>query len=258
LVAQVRFCGRCGAQVQPGAPFCGRCGAPQVSQAFAAAPVYSYPVAPRPAYPARRFGTSQIAVAGVLLAVLAIVTVALSTFVVSRFAAGSRSTCIVNCAPKIITPLPESNTYRSSTYKFEVDYSSTWTVRSQDSSGISLGTRLGLVQVAGMKSGQSLQQVLQATVAALPTANWQDVVQFSDLKGAHIGDQDGLGAVYSANLIGSNSTSQKVQFAVIVATRGGVTVAIVAVDPADIKNSPHGMPEAQSFDYLCSEFRWGS
>jgi len=181
--------------VQPGAPFCGRCGAPQVSQAFAAAPVYSYPVAPRPAYPARRFGTSQIAVAGVLLAVLAIVTVALSTFVVSRFAAGSRSTCIVNCAPKIITPLPESNTYRSSTYKFEVDYSSTWTVRSQDSSGISLGTRLGLVQVAGMKSSQSLQQVLQATVAALPTANWQDVVQFSDLKGAHIGDQDGLGAV---------------------------------------------------------------
>jgi hypothetical protein len=245
--------------VQPGAPFCGRCGAPQVPQALAAAPVYSYPVAARPAYPAtRRFGTSQVAIAGVLLAILAIVTVALSAFAVSRFAGGTRSTCIVNCAPKIITPLPESNTYRSSTYKFEVDYSSTWTVRSQDSSGISLGTKLGLVQVTGMKSGQSLQQVLQATVAALPTANWQDVVQFSDLKGAHIGDQDGLGAVYSANLIGSNSTSSKVQFAVIVATRAGVTVAIFTVDPADIKNSPHGMPEAQSFDYMCSEFRWSS
>lgn len=245
--------------MQPGAPFCGRCGAPQVPQALAAAPVYSYPVAARPAYSAtRRFGTSQVAIAGVLLAILAIVTVALSAFAVSRFAGGTRSTCIVNCAPKIITPLPESNTYRSSTYKFEVDYSSTWTVRSQDSSGISLGTKLGLVQVAGMKSGQSLQQVLQATVASLPTANWQDVVQFSDLKGAHIGDQDGLGAVYSANLIGSNSTSSKVQFAVIVATRAGVTVVIFAVDPADIKNSPHGMPEAQSFDYMCSEFRWSS
>jgi hypothetical protein len=49
-----------------------------------------------------------------------------------------------------------------------------------------------------------------------------------------------------------------VQFAVIVATRSGVTVVIFAVDPADIKNSPHGMPEAQSFDYMCSEFRWSS
>ena len=245
--------------MQPGAPFCGRCGAPQIAQAVAAAPVYSYPVAPRAAHAtARRYGSSQIAIAGVLLAVLAIVTVALSAFAVSRIAGGSRSTCVVNCAPKIITPLPESNTYRSSTYKFEVDYSSTWTVRSQDSSGISLGTRIGLVQVTGMKGGQSLQQGLQAAVAALPTANWQDVVQYSDLKGAHIGDQDGLGAVYSANLIGSNSTSQKVQFAVIVASRGGVTVVIFAVDPADIKNSPHGMPEAQSFDYLCSEFRWGA
>jgi len=203
-------------------------------------------------------GASQVAIAGVLLAILAIVTVALSAFAVSRFTGGSRSTCLVNCAPKIITPLPESNTYRSSTYKFEVDYSSTWTVRSQDTSGISLGTRLGTVQVVGMKSAQSLQQVLQATVAALPSANWQDVVQYSDLKGAHIGDQDGLGAVYSANLLGPNATSTKVQFAVIVASRGGVTVVIVAVDPADLKNSPHGMPEAQSFDYMCSEFRWGT
>jgi len=64
--------------------------------------------------------------------------------------------------------------------------------------------------------------------------------------------------VYSANLLGPNATSTKVQFAVIVATRGGVTAVIVAVDPADIKNSPHGMPEAQSFDYMCSEFRWGT
>ena len=197
----MRYCGRCGSPVQPGAAFCGRCGAPQVAQAVAAAPIYSYPVAPRSAYPtARGFGTSQVAIAGVLLAILAIVTVAFSAFAVSRFVGGTKSTCVVNCPPKIITPLPESNTYRSSTYKFEVDYSSAWTVRSQDSSGISLGTRIGLVQVAGMKSSQSLEQVIQATVAALPTANWQDVVQYSDLKGAHIGDQAGLGAVYSANL----------------------------------------------------------
>jgi hypothetical protein len=258
MAAQVRFCGRCGAPVPFGAPFCGRCGAPQMAQVAAAAPVYSYRMAPRATFPtARRWRSSQIAVAGGLLAILAIVTVAVSIFAVSHAIGANHSTCTVNCAPKFVTPLPEAATYRSATYKFEVDYNSAWTVRSQDGTGISLGTKIGLVQVVGMKGGQPLSQVLQSTVSALPTAQWQDVVQVSDLKGGHVGDQDGIGAVYSANLIGTNSTSAQVRFAVIAATRGGVTVVVFAADPADLKNSPHGMPEGQSFDYMCSEFRWG-
>ena len=255
----MRFCGRCGAQVAPGATFCGRCGAPQVAQAVAAAPVYRYPVAPPTQYrPPGRYRTSQVAIAGGLLVILAIVTVAATAFAISRFASGTKSTCTANCAPRIVTPLPEASTFHSSAYNFQVDYSSSWTVRSQDATGIMLGTKIGLVQVLGMKSGQPLAQVVQSTVTALPTAQWQDVVQVSDVKGAHIGDQDGIGFVYSANLVGSNSTSAKVRFAVIVATRGGVTVVVFAADPADPKNSPHGMPEAQSFDYMCSEFRWGT
>ena len=257
MATQVRFCGRCGAQLPFDATFCGRCGAPQVAEAVAAAPVYSYPMAPRASYPtARQYRTSQVAIAGGLLAILAIVTVVVSLFAVSHVIGGTHTTCTVNCAPKIVTPLPESNTYTSASYKFQVDYSSDWTVRSQAASGISLGTKIGLLQVAGMSGGQPLAQVLQTTVSALPTAQWQDVAQVSNLKGAHIGDQDGIGAVYSANLIGTNSTSAKVRFAVIVATRGGVTVVIFAADPADSKNSPNGMPEAQEFDYLCTEFRW--
>jgi hypothetical protein len=259
MAVQLRFCGRCGGQVAPGAPFCGRCGAPQGALAVAPAAVYSYPAAPRAPYPTdRQYRTSQVAIAGGLLAILAIVTVAVTTFAVSRFTSGTRSACTVNCAPKIVTPLSEASTYRSSAYKFAVDYSSDWTVRSQDANGISLGTKIGLVQVVGTKGGQALPQVLQSTVSALPTAQWQDVAQVSDLKGAHIGDQDGIGAVYSANLVGANSTSAKVRFAVIAATKGGVTVVVFAADPADPQNSPHGMPEAQTFDYLCSEFRWGS
>lgn len=225
---------------------------------MAAAPVYSYPMARRATYPTvGQFKLSQIAVAGGMLVILAIVTVVVSIFAVSHVFGGNHPTCTVNCAPKIVTPLPEPNTYQSSAYKFQVDYSSTWTVRSQDASGIVLGTKIGLVQVTGMKSGQPLDQVLQATVAALPSAQWQNVSQVSDLKGAHLGDQDGLGAVYSANLIGANSTSAQVRFAVTVATRGGVTVVVFAADPADPKNSPHGIPEAQQVDYLCTEFRWG-
>src|SRR3981081_2762377 len=259
MAARMTFCGRCGAQLPAGAPFCGRCGAPQISHAATAAPVYSYPMAqPASRAAGRRFTTSQVAISGGLLAILAIVTVALSAFAVSRAIVGNRSTCTINCAPKIVTPLPESSTYRSTAYKYEVDYSSNWTVRTQDASGIALGTKLGTLSVVGMKAGQTLAQVLQSTVSALPTAQWQDVVQVSDLKGAHIGDQDGLGAVYGANLIGTGSTSAKVRFAVIAATRAGVTVVIFAADPSDPKNSPHGIPEAQSFDYLCSEFRWAA
>ncbi|HEY4912707.1 MAG TPA: zinc ribbon domain-containing protein [Candidatus Dormibacteraeota bacterium] len=257
MAAQVRFCGRCGAPVSAGATFCGRCGAPQVAQAVAAAPVYSYPVAPYTRYPTvRQWRSSQIAVAGGLLAILAIVTVAVSMFAVSHAIGGTHSPCTVNCGPKFVSPLAEGATYHSSAFNFEVDYSSQWTVRSQDANGISLGTQVGAVSVVGTKAGQPLSQVMQATVAALPTAQWQDVSQISDLKGAHLGDQDGIGAVYSANLIGTNSTSAQVRFAVIVATKGGVTVVMFAADPADPKNSPNGMPEGQSFDYMCQEFRW--
>ena len=257
MATQVRYCGRCGAPVAPGATFCGRCGAPVAQVAAAVAPAYRYPVAPAPMYrTARQWRSSQIAVAGGLLAILAVVTVAVSLFAVSHVIGGSHSTCTVNCAPHFVTALPAPATYTSSTYRFQVDYDSSWTVRSQDATSITLGTKVGLVQVVGTKGGQPLSQVLQSTVTGLPTAQWQDVAQVSDLKGAHIGDQDGIGAVYSANLIGTNSTSAQVRFAVVVATKGGVTVVVFAADPADPKNSPHGMPEGQSFDYMCSELRW--
>ena len=240
-----------------GATFCGRCGAPQAAAVAAAAPVYSYPIAPRaPSGKGRHWTGSQVAVAGMLLAILAIVTVAISIFAVSHALGGTHNTCTQNCAPKFVTPLPESATFHSSAFGFEVDYNSGWTVRSQDANGIALGTKLGLVTVVGTKGGQPLTQVLQSTVSALPTGQWQDVAQVSDLKGAQIGGQDGIGAVYSANLIGTSSTSAQVRFAVIAATRGGVTIVFFAVDPADTKNSPNGIPEGQSFDYMCAELRW--
>src|ERR1700674_4641973 len=257
MAAQVRYCGRCGAPVPFGATFCGRCGAPQAAAMAAAAPVHSYPIAPRVPYRTARQGRgSQVAVAGWLSALLAIVTVAISIFAVSHALGGTHNPCTQNCTPKFVTPLPESATFHSSAFGFEVDYNSGWTVRSQDANGISLGTRLGLVTVVGTQGGQSLTSVLQSTVSALPTAQWQDVAQVSDLKGAQVGGQDGIGAVYSANLIGTNSTSAQVRFAVIAATRAGVTVVVFAADPADLKNSPNGIPEGQSFDYMCSEFRW--
>jgi hypothetical protein len=129
-------------------------------------------------------------------------------------------------------------------------------VRSQDANGVSLGTAIGVLEVMGSKSGQSTGQLIDRTVSALPTSKWQSVVRVNDLKGAHIGDQDGQGAIYSANLVGPGATATKVRFAVIAATRGGVSVVIFAADPADTKGFANGMPEGQEFDYLCQEFRW--
>jgi len=255
--AQVAYCGRCGAPLAPGATYCGRCGNPVAAHVVTPQPVYSYAVAPpRAVYPtARRRSVSQIAIAGVLLAILAVVTVVVSGIAASQFLGGTHALCTVNCAPKIITPLAEGASYHSTAYKFQVNYNSNWTVRSQDSSGITLGTKLGSVQVTGQKGGEP-NQVLRATVAALPSAKWQSVTQVSGLKGAHIGVQDGVGAVYSANLVGTSQTATPVRFVVIVASRNGVTVVVLAVGPSDPKNSPHGMPEGQQFDYLCTEFVW--
>lgn len=258
MAVATRFCGRCGAPLAPGATYCGRCGTPVAAQHMQPQPAYSYPVAPRMAYPtARAYSASQVTIAVVLIAIVAVVTVAISAYAVSRFTGGSRTPCVANCAPKIATPLPEGATYRSSAFGYQLNYSSRWTVRSQDASGITIGTKIGSLQVTGMHAGDNAQ-VLQSTVSSLPTGTWQSVTLVSNLKGAHLGEQDGLGSVYSANLIGASSTATPVRFAVIVATRGTVTVVMLAVDAADPKSSPNGMPEGQLFDYVCTEFVWGS
>ncbi len=218
---------------------------------------YGYRLAQPGAFPAAgRVKVPQAMVIGAMLLILAVAVVVVSAFAVAR-AIGTHSTCTVDCNPKIITPLTEQSTYRSVAFGFEVDYNSSWKVQGQDADGVSLGTRLGRLDVAGARSGSSLSELIDATVTALPSSTWQSVIRVSDLKGAHIGDQDGLGAVYSANRVGSNATATKVRFAVVAARRGGVSVVIFAVDPADTKDFPNGMPEGQEFDYLCQEFRWG-
>ncbi|HTD78213.1 MAG TPA: hypothetical protein VK898_11300 [Chloroflexota bacterium] len=203
----------------------------------------------------RRYSGTQIAVAVGLLAILAVVTVGLSAFAVSQ-AIGNHSTCTSNCGPRIVTPLAAPATYKSSAFGYQVDYDPTWTVRSQDAQGVVLATKLGLLQVAGTKSGQPLDQVVQAVVSALPSSTWQSVAQVNQLKGAHIGDQDGVGIVYSANLIASSGSATKVRFFVIAATKGGTTISIFGVNPADPKTYPNGIPEGESFDAVCQQFQW--
>lgn len=247
-----RYCGRCGAPLAPGATYCGRCGTPVALNAVAAPPTYRYPSA----QPARPYRLAPALIAGGFVLILILVAVAIGGLAALQYASGSNATCTSNCSPKFVTPLAEEASWRSSAYKFQVNYSSAWTVRTEDAKGVVLGTKLGYVSVVG-SSGSNTDQVLQATVAALPSSQFQDVTRVSPLKGAHIGNQDGVGEVYSASFVGSSQTAVKVRFAVIVASQHNVTVAVFALDPADIKDYPNGMPEGQAFDYLCTEVVWG-
>jgi zinc-ribbon domain len=270
MAVQTPYCGRCGAPLLPGAAFCGRCGAPQlafgaaaqgVASTLVAPPVappaaYGYRVAQPGAFPgAGRVKVPQVMVIGGLIVILAVAVVVITTFAVSK-AVGSHTPCTANCGPQLVAPLPEANTFHSNAFGFEVDYSSNWKVQGQDGNGIALTTQAGILQVVGSRSEQSTGQLIANTVTALPSSKWQSVTRVSDLKGAHIGVQDGQGAIYSANLIGPGTTATKVRFAVIAAIRGGVAVVIFAADPADTKDFASGIPEGQSFDYLCQEFQW--
>ena len=251
------FCARCGAPLAPGAAFCGVCRTPVAPVSIASYQQYAYPYA-QPQAP--RIGgarSTQIAVAAGLVVILVIVAIGVA-FLAYRAVSGSHKTCTANCSPKVITPLPAAATYRSSAFKFEVDYSENWTVRSKDANGITLGTKLGNVSVQGMKAGPSSDQVIQGVVSALPSATWQSVTLVSTVRGSHLGDVDGVGQVYSANLIGSNSKAAPVRFVVLTATKGSVTVVVFAVDPADPTHFAHGMPEGVLFDYMCTVFRWAS
>lgn len=217
---------------------------------------YVYPYAhPQPA----RLGsgrTTQFAVAAGLIVIL-IVAGAVSSVFAYRAISGSHQTCTANCSPKVITPLAAAATYRSSAFRFEVDYSATWTVRSQDANSITLGTKLGQVSVTGSKSGQSPDQVIQGVVSALPSANWQSVKNTGGVPGAHLGAIDAVGQMYTANLIGANSKAVAVRVAVIAASKGDVTVVVFAVDPFDT-HFPNDMQEGYQFDYMCTQFRWGN
>jgi len=264
-VQQRAFCGNCGAPLAPGATFCGRCGTPVAAPVQAAAVPAAYPAYPAYAYPRAqpapgRIGrnhTTQIAVAMGLVFLLILGAVIVSLIALTNNP-GSHPVCTQNCGPKIGTALPEQATYTSTEFGFQVDYDASWTVQNKTGTGVQISTDNGGVVILGQRAGTPLQQVIGGFVSGLPSATYQDVTVVGDVKGAHLGDQNGIGSIYSANFIDSNSNAIKVRFALIAATKNGVTVLMFAINQADTKDFPSGIPEGQRFDYMCAEFRWGS
>jgi hypothetical protein len=218
--------------------------------------LYAYPSG-QPA-PARigRDRTAQIAVAMGLVFLLILGGTLVSVFALLN-RTGTHNPCTQNCGPKIGNALPALATYTSSTFGFQVAYDAAWTVQDKTGDTVQLSTNAGAVAVMGQKAGKPLGQVINGFVSNLPSATYQDVQRVSDIKGAHLGDQNGTGVIYSANFVDSNASAVKVRFAVIAASKDGVTVLLFAINQADTQDFPSGMPEGQKFDYMCTEFRWG-
>ncbi len=220
-------------------------------------PVYAYPqAAPATGRISRGGHAAQIAVAMGLIFLLIIGATIVSVFALLNNT-GHHPVCTQNCGPKIGTALPASATFTSSTYGFQVDYDAAWTVQDKTGEGIQLSTDAGGVAFIGQHASQPLDQVISDFVSNLPSATYQDVRPLMEIKGAHLGDENGAGTIYSANFIDSNASAIKVRFAVIAASKGGVTVVMFAINEADTQDFPSGMPEGQKFDYMCTEFRWG-
>ena len=222
------YCGRCGEPLAPGSRFCGRCGTP-VLQAAVAMPVYRYAPAPHVATAAQA-KLAPALIAGGMVAVLLVVALVVGGIAVSQIGRGGHNPCTSNCPPKIVTPLPEQASYKSSVYKFQVNYSSRWTLRDQSGTGVTLGTRLGLVMVTG-SADFSADHAMQVALQALPSSTWQDLALVKSLKGAHLGEVQGVGAVYSANLIGPSQTAAKVRIAVIAAMKNRMSDDRAMVGP---------------------------
>jgi hypothetical protein len=156
-----------------------------------------------------------------------------------------------------VSPLPESASYSSRAFGFEVGYPSSWSVAQSDDSSVALSTRLhGSFVVAGEKAGKSDDRLIQEAIGSLPSSQWQNVQEVGPIHGAHIGVQDGTGKVFSAQLAPSGGQAQNVRIAVVVATRGNLSVIAMGIDPADVKGSPNGIPEAGPFDFVLAEFQW--
>jgi hypothetical protein len=253
-----RFCGRCGAPNPGGAPYCGNCGAPLTARMPAGVAVASYPqyrYAYAPGAPVRP-QVGPVVWAAVVGGMVGFAVLVFSLVAVLAIR-GAFAPCTASCGPLRVTPFPEPSTFTSRAYGYKVGYPSSWSVEQQDDAAVVLSTKLhGSFVVRGTKSGKSDDQLVQEAIADLPSSQWQNVQEVGPLHGAHIGVQDGAGRIYSAQVGPSGGQAENVRIAVVAANRRGLSVVALGVDPADIKGSPNGIPEANSFDYVLAEFTW--
>lgn len=213
---------------------------------------YPYRSIPRREAPRARLGWARFLL--VLLTVLALGAI-LVTVLASVLTPPETTTCTQHCGPTPGTAIPQPARWRSSVYDFEVAYSDPWKVVQQDGTSVVFQTAAGQFSVQGQRAGKSDQQLVQEAITVLPDSQFQSITPISSIRGAHVGYQNGTGAVFSSTFLPEGGRAIRARVAVIGVTRGAVSVTVVGIDPW-VSAAPNGIPESSQFDAALSQFQW--
>jgi len=215
-------------------------------------PWYPYRSAPpREASPSRLGGLRFLLV---LLAVIALGAV-LVTLVAALLTPSPTMPCTQHCGPTQGVPVPQPARYHSGDFGFDVAYTDPWKIVQQDRRSVLFQTSTGQFLVYGQSAGKSEQQLVEDAVGALPDSMFQSVTPSNSIRGAHVGYQNGAGVVYSATFLPEGGRAVRARIAVVAATRNGVSVTTVGIDPL-VPQAPNGIPESSQFDAALSQFQW--
>jgi hypothetical protein len=223
------------------------------------APAYRYPVMPAATVPAmRRRRVSQRNLFIIALVVTALVSGGVTTAAVLLRPGTDGKTCGFFCGPpKSGTPLEDVHSYTSPKYGFAFDFLPDFTKTSEDSESVEFTSKGGPVRLF---VGQgSADQLIQDALDHLPSASFRGVKRTTEVRGAQIGYAPGKGTVFDATF-SSSSAGQSVHIrgAVLVASRGKLTMVATMFCPFDKDAGLYGMSYGQPFDFMMSSFRWPS
>jgi hypothetical protein len=206
-----------------------------------------------------RLSTSVFVIGTAVAVVLVGVLAALVTWI---FHPHSKPPCTIDCPPPELpasvatAPLmAEQQTFTSSDFGFQVDYTDDWKLKRSSGSGALFSTRYGELEVVGLRTSSTALQLIEQRIGKFDSADLPDLREVGAIRGAHIGSIEGEGELYSATFTPSSGSGRSllVRIAIVVARKGDTTVLATALVPYDQKA---GRVLADDVDYAMTEFRW--
>ena len=154
----------------------------------------------------------------------------------------------------------EPYTFTSSQFGFTVQVPAPpWKAESTNSAGGVFDTRAGFIDILGASGTLNPTQLIQQALSKLNQQVFPNIQAVGPLHGAHIGTVNAQGELFVSTYVPQSGQSFPVGIGVMVASRNGVTVRVLALTPYDVNHDPiHGgmAPDAFDIDYALDEFRW--
>jgi len=213
--------------------------------------------------PAHRLSAATFIIGAAVIVTLVGLLAALVTW---EFHPKTSTPCNLNCpqiasAPTSSSALAgEPYSFTSSQFGFTVEVAAPpWKAESTSAAGGVFDTRSGFVDIEGAAGTLNATQLIQQSLSKLNPQVFPNIQAVGPLHGAHIGTVNAQGELFVSTYVPSSGQSFPVGIGVMVATRNGVTVRILALTPYDVNHDPiHGgmAPDAFDIDYALDEFRW--